>query len=205
MRPQAQSCGLAAAAKTGARRAPNLSLQQEPLTKDDIRNIHLHSRANRLSEERRFVASGSRKCRNYFASGSDVDPGRIDPYPVLVRSDDDLSAALFRIASLWWSVPVSKGFGRRFRILIFDRSNGKLFGLLGMTDPVFNLSTRDDWIGWEVRQREERLANVMDAYVLGAVPPYNELLGAKLVPSWPQATIREAYLGDATVPLTPSF
>jgi hypothetical protein len=50
-----------------------------------------------------------------------------------------------------------------------------------MTDPVFNLRTRDAWIGWNVRDREKRLASVMDAYALGAVPPYNELLGAKLV------------------------
>lgn len=32
-----------------------------------------------------------------------------------------------------------------------------------------------------MRAREERLRHVMDAYVLGAVPPYNQLLGAKLV------------------------
>jgi uncharacterized protein DUF4338 len=50
-----------------------------------------------------------------------------------------------------------------------------------MTDPVFNLRTRDEWIGWDVRDREKRLACVMDAYVLGAVPPYNQLLGAKLM------------------------
>jgi hypothetical protein len=94
---------------------------------------------------------------------------------------DDEMAALFRLASLWWSVPVSRGFGRRFRILVFDKSNNKLIGLLGLTDPVFNLRVRDSWIGWDVRDREQRLAHVMDAYVLGAVPPYNQLLGAKLM------------------------
>ena len=88
---------------------------------------------------------------------------------------------MFRIASLWWSVPVSRGFGRRFRVLIFDRSNNKLIGLLGLTDPVFNLRPRDSWIGWDVRTRENMLAHVMDAYVLGAVPPYNQFLGAKFV------------------------
>jgi hypothetical protein len=116
----------------------------------------------------------------YLASGSEVHPDRINPYPVLVGDDEELGA-LFRLASLWWSVPVSHGFGRRFRILVFDGSNGKLLGLLGLTDPVFNLKTRDDWIGWDVRTRERMLAHVMDAFVLGAVPPYNQLLGAKFV------------------------
>ena len=68
-----------------------------------------------------------------------------------------------------------------FGILVFDRSNGKLFGLLALADPVFNLRKRDMWIGWDVRTREQMLSHVMDAYVLGSIPPYNRLLGAKFV------------------------
>ena len=148
--------------------------------KDEIRAIHSHSRRERLSEEGAFVSKWLPRLSKYFVSGSELDPAQIDPYPVLVGDNEEF-AALFRIAALWWSVPVSRGFGRRFRILIFDRSNSKLFGLLGLTDPVFNLRARDSWIGWNVETREKRLAYVMDAYVLGAVPPYNRLLGAKFV------------------------
>jgi hypothetical protein len=46
---------------------------------------------------------------------------------------------------------------------------------------VFNLRVRDDLIAWTVNQRKMRLVNVMDAYVLGAIPPYNFLLCGKLV------------------------
>ena len=155
-------------------------LRRTDYEKNDIRAIHHHSRQIRLLEEKSFTEKWFPVVLKYLASGNDVIPERIDPYPVLVGNDEEL-AALFRIASLWWSVRVSRGFGRRFRVLVFDRSNGKLFGLLGMTDPVFNLRTRDQWIGWTVRDREKRLASVMDAYVLGAVPPYNQLLGAKLI------------------------
>ena len=155
-------------------------LTQRQYGKQNIRRIHTMSREERLLSEQPFVKKWFPRLSKYFASGFDVDPKRIDPYPVVVDKDEEM-AALFRLASLWWSVPVSKGFGRRFRVLIFDGSNGKLLGLLGMTDPVFNLRVRDSWVGWNVAQREERLAHVMDAYVLGAVPPYNELLGAKFV------------------------
>jgi hypothetical protein len=148
--------------------------------KKRIRAIHTHFREDRLQEEKSFVQKWYPRISHYFASGNEVDPHKVDPYPVLVEDNDEL-AALFRIASLWWSIPVSRGYGRRFRILIFDRSNGKLFGLLCLTDPVFNLKTRDTWVGWEVRTREKMLAHVMDACVLGAVPPYNLLLGAKFV------------------------
>ena len=157
----------------------NLCSSDGEYGKQQVRQIHSVSRQERFEIEHPFVAEWLPRLSKYFASGSDVDPARVDPMPVLV--EDDEMSALFRLASLWWSVPVSQGFGRRFRILVFDKSNDKLIGLLGLTDPVFNLRVRDSWIGWDVRDREKRLAHVMDAYVLGAVRPYNQLLGAKLM------------------------
>jgi Domain of unknown function (DUF4338) len=159
---------------------PHHKLRMHGSSKKTLRAIHYHFREDRLQEEKNFVRKWYPRISRYFASGRDIDPQQIDPYPVLVENNEE-HAALFRIASLWWSVPVSKGYGRRFRILIFDRSNGKLFGLLALTDPVFNLRKRDAWVGWEVRTRENMLAHVMDACVLGAIPPYNSLLGAKFV------------------------
>ena len=69
------------------------------------------------------------------------------------------------------------------RYLVRDRANGKLIGIFALGDPVFNLRVRDEWIGWNQADRRERLVNLMDAYVVGAVPPYAELLGGKLVAS----------------------
>jgi hypothetical protein len=76
---------------------------------------------------------------------------------------------------------VSNGFGRRLRFLVWDNHNGKLIGIIAIGDPVFNLSVRDKLIEWNAQARGERLVNIMDAYVLGALPPYNTLLGGKLV------------------------
>ena len=50
-----------------------------------------------------------------------------------------------------------------------------------MGDPVFNLSARDKWIGWDHEDRRNRLTHVMDAYVVGALPPYSHLICGKLV------------------------
>jgi len=155
-------------------------VKEASYSKEKIREIHSYSRIEKLEQERSFIDKWMPKVFKYFASSSDIDPNKIEPYPIIVENNEEYSA-LFRIASLWWSIPVSKGFGRRFRILIFDRANGKLFGLLALTDPVFNLRTRDTWIGWDVRTREKNLVHVLDANVLGAVPPYNQLLGAKFI------------------------
>ncbi|GAA3822776.1 hypothetical protein CSO01_09900 [Cellulomonas soli] len=68
------------------------------------------------------------------------------------------------------------------RFLVVDEGHGDaVIGLIGLGDPVFGLGARDEWIGWTRAQRGRRLTSVMDAFVLGALPPYSGLLGGKLV------------------------
>jgi hypothetical protein len=149
-------------------------------SKDVIRTIHSVQRDDRLAVNRDFISGHFSNLIKYFASGKDIDVARISP--VLQRiSSDTWETELFRLAALTWSVPVSNGFGRRLRYLVWDNHNGKLMGIIAIGDPVFNLSVRDTLIDWDARARGERLVNIMDAYVLGALPPYNALLGGKLV------------------------
>ena len=155
-------------------------LQPPELTKECFRRMHQAQRVEKLAESRRLVETCWPKLQQYFANGADVDPQRAVARLELVDSDT-WQSDLFRLACLTWSVPVSQGYGRRMRYLVWDDSNGKLIGVVALGDPVFNLKVRDDWIGWSVEQRRQRLVDVMDAYVLGAVPPYNMLLGGKLV------------------------
>lgn len=115
-----------------------------------------------------------------IASGHEVDPRHVKPRLVQVEPDT-LESRLFRYACLHWSIPISDGYGRRLRFLIFDESNGKLIGLFGLGDPVYAIKARDEWIGWDAEAKGARLYHVMDAYVLGAVPPYSRLLAGKLV------------------------
>jgi len=149
-------------------------------SKDAIRTVHAKQREERLAANRLFLADQFPKLVKYFASGSEIDPQRISPGLERIESDT-WQGNLFRLASLTWSVPVSNGFGRRLRYLVWDKHNEKLIGLIAIGDPVFNLSVRDSLIDWTAKDRGKRLVNVMDAYVLGALPPYNMLLGGKLV------------------------
>lgn len=148
--------------------------------KDVIRSLHLAQRNDLLRANKAFVAAQFPRLSKYFASGAEVDPKNIKPVLRRVRSNT-WQSDLFRLAALTWAVPVSHGFGRRIRYLVWDENNDKLIGLMAIGDPVFNLSVRDRLIKWTLKQRTNRLVNVMDAYVLGAIPPYNMLLGGKLV------------------------
>ena len=160
----------------------NVNRPDTPLSKDQVRHIHrLHRQAAR---DRILKALGNKldALKSEIADGVEIDPAAIQPYLVPVRAGT-LESDLFRFATLQWSIPVSQGYGRRLRFLVRDRANGKLIGLFALGDPVFNLRARDNWIGWDQAGRRERLVNVMDAYVVGAVPPYSILLGGKLVTS----------------------
>jgi len=145
-----------------------------------VRELHGPSRRVLHSTDRGFLRDRSFALLRHFADGREVDPSAVLPELVEVGPGTE-EAELFRLATLLWSVPVSGGFGRRLRFLVMDRQNGKLIGVFGLGDPVFNLGARDTWVGWSAADRRERLVHVMDAYVVGAVPPYAQLIGGKLV------------------------
>jgi hypothetical protein len=150
--------------------------------KKALRLLHKFKRNELLEREKNFTDAEWLRLRDHFANGADVEPEKIRPHLELIEANT-WQSRLFRLASLTWSVPVSQGYGRRMRFLVWDDNNQKLLGLIALGDPVFNLKVRDEEIGWNTKDREKRLVHVLDAYVLGAVPPYNLLLGGKLVAS----------------------
>jgi len=158
---------------------PSSAASDRLYTKELVRTRHAAQRAAFRVGEQQFLARNGRSLLSHFAEGHEILPEAIDPQISLVVSDTE-DAALFRLATLLWSVPVSRGYGRRLRFLVRDRANGKLLGLFALTDPVFNLKARDTWIGWNADDRRQRLVNVMDAHIVGSVPPYSFLLGGKV-------------------------
>jgi hypothetical protein len=122
------------------------------------------------------------KIEEYVAKPEDINILDIDPYLKVVQSNNAEDCQLWAYATSFWSVPVTVGFGRRIRLFIFDRQNDKLIGIIGLADPIIGLNVRDkESIGWTKNQKLKRLYSCMTAYILGAIPPYNSVLGAKMV------------------------
>ncbi len=88
---------------------------------------------------------------------------------------------LWRLVKLTqWSMPPNEYVGRRKRILVFD--GDCLLGLIGLASCIWGLKARDSWIGWDVVQKTKQLNYIVDAYILGAIPPYNgKYRGSKLL------------------------
>jgi len=171
--------------------------------KERLRALAAGSVAHAVERARRGLARHEGRLVGYLADGRTLKLARIEPRLVQVapRTEEEL---LFRWARLHWSVPTGPGYGRRLRFLVMDAHNDKLIGLLGLGDPVFSLGPRDEWIGWDRRRRRAALRFVFHVHLLGAVPPYTHLLGAKLVALLAtSADVRDAfsarYEGRATV------
>ena len=152
----------------------------DPRDKNELRRLHREAVKHNVQRSRPGLERHENRLLSRIAAGSEVRPERISPRLVMVRpnTEDEL---LFRYARLHWSIPVSAGYGRRLRYVVYDEQNGKLIGVFGLGDPIFGLGPRDGWIGWDREARKSRLQCVMDLFVLGAVPPYSYLLGGKLV------------------------
>lgn len=146
--------------------------------KVQLRKAHSAQRTARLQDAADWLTRHEARLLEEFADGSEIEPSQIDPVVSPVRTPQD--ADLFRFATLQWSVPVSSGYGRRTRFLVRDRQNGKLMAIFALGDPVIAQSARDSAIGWDKANRNAKLYNVYDAFVLGAVEPYRQLLAGKL-------------------------
>lgn len=148
-------------------------------SKDDYRALNELAVRKKLERSGPGVRPYEDRLIRYIADGSEVSPEAVRPRLVVVEPESE-HELLFRYVCLHWTVPVSAGYGRRLRFLVIDESNDKLIGLFGLGDPVYAMQARDRWIGWDRENKARRLYHLMDAYVLGAAPPYSFLLGGKL-------------------------
>ena len=115
----------------GFQRSEEGNLRIDGNDKDVIRELHRPQRDDRLKAHGGFMAQRLPGLLKYFAAGHEVVPDRISPTLERVCADT-WQADLFRLAALTWSVPVSRGFGRRLRYLVWDAHNEKLIGLLAI-------------------------------------------------------------------------
>lgn len=161
-------------------------------SKDDIRELHSRARELELKARQEWIYRSIPRYLPYFASGCDIQPDCVAP--VLVEVTANWQHELFRIARLTWSLPFSKGYGRRLRFLIMDEHNGKLIGILALQSPPLSFPARDHLFKYPTDRKTELVNQTMDIQTLGAVPPYARLLGGKLIAMAAVANeVREAY------------
>lgn len=116
-----------------------------------------------------------------LANGIDAWKSDIIPSIEVCKTQDQHN--LFRIFRYYWSSPYSEYVGRRIKLIVRDNGlpHKPVIGIAALGSSIVHIPDRDEFIGWDKETRTNNLIYTMDAYVLGALPPYNHLLGGKLV------------------------
>lgn len=161
-------------------------------TKEHIRSMHAAATLSRLRAAQEWIqkAWAKRSCR--FVNGADLSPPDIAPKLVAVSTPEERD--LFRLARCTWSLPYSRGYGRRLRFLVVDEHHDAVMGVLGLQSAPIDFAVRDRHIAYPEGSKETLVNQTMDIFTLGAVPPYNRLLAGKLmVYAAASQEIRKAY------------
>ena len=148
---------------------------------EQIRKLHSTARSHRIHQNLRFLESAMHVAGRYMLDSSELDPQKIQPKLVEVRSGSE-SATLFRWWNLaWWSLPCEQAYGRQMRFLVWDKYHNAPIGLIGLQSPILRWKVRDQYLGITKETRQYWVNQSMNAQRLGALPPYNKYLGGKLV------------------------
>src|SRR3990167_6842238 len=149
--------------------------------KNVIKEAMAYSRNDVISRNAFWIEKHLDLGHNNLAIGKDVLKSDICPRIEVCETKEQND--IFRIFRYYWSSPASDYVGRRIRLLIRDDGieNSPVIGIVAIGSSIIHIPDRDKWIGWDTETRTNRIIYIMDAYVIGAMPPYSYLLGGKLV------------------------
>lgn len=153
----------------------------ENYDKKTIKNSMSFKRDEIIVKHKQWIDKNLEFARKNLAKGIDVLNSDIDP--IIEVCETEKQHRLFRMLRYYWSSPYSEYVGRRIKLIIRDRAlpNKPVIGIAALGSPIIHIPERDDFIGWNKQTRTKNLIYTLDAYVIGALPPYNYLLGGKLI------------------------
>lgn len=148
-----------------------------------VRSVHSLAKAERILNHRDFILEMLEKSKTSILDGKNLDVSNISPRLITVESKTHW-ADFFRWWNLvWWSLPYDPAYGRQIRYIVWDEYHEAPIGLIGLQSPILCWSVRDDHLGIKAEKRDYWVNQSLSAQRLGALPPYNAVLGGKLVAS----------------------
>jgi hypothetical protein len=147
-----------------------------------LKEIQNKSRIEQLVKYHKFLISFNKHIVDIYPKELNLEPDKIDLELIHIEKNDSFESKLFRWWNLaWWSVPYQQAYGRQMRFLIWDKGHNLPFGLIGLQSPILKMSVRDNYLEIPNEELDYWINRSMTAQRLGALPPYNELLGGKMV------------------------
>jgi hypothetical protein len=150
-------------------------------TKNGYRKLQARSRSEQLSINRQFLEDFMGTAKMFCRDGVDINPAEITLELREVKAGP-LEACLSRWWNfIWWIVPYQRPYGRQMRFLLWDTTHDLPFGLINLQSPVLRMSVRDKSLGIPPEELDIWVNKSMNEQRVGALPPYNDLIGGKMV------------------------
>jgi hypothetical protein len=194
------------------------NITTEELKKEIINNMHLfNNTSSTYSKEylRLFYKSlrdeqwkiykqkllkTANTAMEYSINDNTINPENIKLEIKVINNNNDysyLNDLYFFWNIFWWSTPYSQACGRQIRLLLWDVYHNAPFGLINLQSPVLNLGARDRYLKINTFSKDNMIYWINQSLYgqrIGALPPYNELLGSKMVAlTLASKDIREIY------------
>jgi len=118
--------------------------------------------------------------KKYKVDGQELRPERIRLRLIEVKHSSFEERIYFWWNLVWWSVPYEPSIGRQMRFLLWDDEHNAPFGLLGLQSPPLHFGVRDRFLGLGSTSLDFWVNQSMSAQRIGALPPYNMILGSKM-------------------------
>ena len=156
--------------------------------KDNYRNVHQQSCEMKLKQHEGFLNKHKQLALakdHIIQKGENLHINEIQPRLIEVESGSKWDK-LFRWWNLrWWSVAYEKPIGRQMRFIIYDSGNQAIMGLIGLQSPILSWQPRDSYLNLK-RPGDDKVRWInqsLNAQRVGAMPPYNQILGSRLIAS----------------------
>ena len=144
------------------------------------KKIQNAAKLEQLESHGKFLRAFASKAKEIMINGSEIDPQEISLKLIEVKPNS-FNAELFRWWNLvWWSMPYQHAYGRQMRFILWDTYHDAPFGLFLLQSPVLRSSARDKYLKIPLNKIDYWVNQSMNAQRVGALPPYNMLIGGKM-------------------------
>lgn len=159
----------------------NPHLKPKRNAKDTYKKIHKKKRLEKLRVHKKSLLKNINLVKKYFISDGEFNPSKINLEIREVKPNSEDSKLFFWWNLTWWSLPYDKPIGRQMKFIIWDKGHNAPFGLIGLQSPPLRSKIRDEYLGLDKDNVDYWINQSLYGQRIGALPPYNSLLGGKMV------------------------
>ncbi|MCK4637592.1 MAG: DUF4338 domain-containing protein [Methanomicrobia archaeon] len=159
----------------------NPHLRPKNSEKNTLKRINRQKRKEQLILHKKFLIKNIAEVKKYAISGKELNPKKIDLELIEVNPNSFYSKLFFWWNLIWWSVPYDRPIGRQMKFILWDKYHNSPFGLFCLQSPPLRSAVRDSFLGLNNKNIAYWINQSLYGQRIGALPPYNNLLGGKMV------------------------